>query len=157
MIKKTSGWFQPFKLGWHDWPGLTKSSSLRGSHTVEKISLKKSKTLLAFRDIDDQRIQQSDWRRAFLLITCEPEFSWTCNLYRKLQHHQYFYLKTISAKSNGTIKRKSFKAPFLSYFSSFLVFFAQRIFFSKNLSVIHNPTWALTLCWVSEKLTGQLE
>lgn len=42
--------------------------------------------MIPSRDIDDQKILQCDWRRAFWPTTCEPEFSQTSGLYQKMEN-----------------------------------------------------------------------
>ena len=141
MIKKTSGWFRPFNLGWHDWPCLTKSS-LRGSHTLEKISLKKSKTLIASRDIDDQRIQQSDWRRALLRITCEPKFPGHAIFTESYSTINTWIWKQFQPNLMAQLNEKVSKPHFWVIFHHFWSFLPKGYFFQKiflSYTIPHEP------------------
>ena len=61
------------------------------------------------RDIDDQRILQSDWARAFRLILWELEFSQTLGLHGKTENYNDFYFRLLPAKSNHKIYENSIK------------------------------------------------
>ena len=52
-------------------------------------------------DIDDQRFPQSDWVRAFLPITGEPEVSQIWALHGKTESCHVFYFRLLPAKSNN--------------------------------------------------------
>ena len=73
----------------HNWSNLTKSGSLRCHFSSEINSLQYR--LIPSREIADQRIQQSDWLRAFLGTTEEADFFWKCSLCRVIEdivmHH----------------------------------------------------------------------
>ena len=86
-------------------------------------------------------------REQFLAITWEPDFSQACNFHRMLMNHKNFHFTQIPDKTNDMIFLKSPKTLFLGHFWPFLVIFAQREFYPKNLALSHITIYGpLTPC-----------
>ena len=87
------------------------------------------------RDIDDQRILQSDWARAFRLILWELEFSQTLGLHGKTENYNDFYFRLLPAKSNHKIYENSIKI-YLRPFGPFSPIFQKKSIFLENLLLL---------------------
>ena len=86
-------------------------------------------------------------REQFLAITWEPDFSQACNFHRMLMNHKNFHFTKIPDKTKDMIFLKSPKTLFLGHFWPFLVIFAQRGFYPKNLALSHVTIYGpLTPC-----------
>ena len=80
---------------------------------------------IASRDIDDQRIWQSDWTRAFCLIIWKPEFSQIFSFHRKTKSCNVFSFWLHPAKRNGKILwkvKKLHSEPFLQILGQTRIF-----------------------------------
>ena len=99
-----------------------------------------SQTLIYSRDIESQGILKSDWPRAFLTITSEPEFTWICGFcrtirttkknYKKQKNHKNFRFRSFPDKTNDFI---FFVSQKISVLGPFCTFFPEDIFF-QNLN-----------------------
>ena len=54
-------------------------------------------------DIDDQKILQSDWMRAFWPTTYKEEFSQIWDLHRETDDCKFFQFRLFAAKNNSKI------------------------------------------------------
>ena len=65
------------------------------------------------KNITIRRIELSDWSRAKMPISREPDFSQTCGFRRMIENHNIFRFKPFIAISNDSIFRKIPKPPIL--------------------------------------------
>ena len=76
---------------------------------------KSKKLMLTSRDVDDQRILQSDWTWAFWPITSEPKMG----LHRKTENCNALHFRLFPAESNDKISWKVKKTQFWALFPYF--------------------------------------
>ena len=96
--------------------------------------------------------KKSDWLRAFLAITWEPDFSHICGFHKMLKGNKYIHSTPFPDNTNEKIFLESTEILFLGHSWTFLVIFAWIGFFQKYwaLSCL-SPYGPLTSNKVSEK------
>ena len=85
------------------------------------------------KNITIRRIKLSDWSRAKMPISREPDFSQTCGFRRMIENHNIFRFKPFLATSNDSIFHKSPKTLFLGTFG---LIWAERDF-SRKIRLRH--------------------
>ena len=100
-------------LLWVLWIGLNKSIKTNRTNLLETLmfTCNLNPFLLSW-DIKLRRILQSNWLRAFWLITWEPESCKTRGLQWNINNNMIFYFRLFPGKSYD-------KTPFVAHFSSF--------------------------------------
>ena len=94
------------------------------------------------RDINNQRILQSDWPRAFWPKTRQPEFSQTCGFRRMIENHNIFHLRTLWTNISWlNFSLKSKNPIFGPFWALFAQIWANESFPEKSGSVTFEPSW----------------
>ena len=96
-------------------------------------------------NIDDQRILQSDWTKAFWPITCEPELFQIRGFHRNIESNKFLQQKIMKKFSHNS------KKPVWAHFRKNTNFPKKE----RALSLL-SPYDCLTLCTISKKTSKQL-